>query len=664
MSRALASPATGRFTSDQDLRSGTVAFNPDGTSFATLGGDGSVELWDAETWEPEPLAEADGSTSAGALAFSPDGLTLAVGLYGAPIQLWDLRTRESTELDVGHDVSSLVFDPLGTKLAAIGVTSTEWLDLEAETTTAVTVWDLATREPISSFSVAFAHTAASFDPDGEELLLASGDDAYVRVFDAASGEPTSELDFSDEWGGTIAAFDISPRAPHDYLVCVASCLVWRQTAEGEFSPIASLDGLAHTEFTPKGDRILSEQFEEGVSVVNAADGMRVGMLPLFDMVDDLDVSPDGRTAVALTGGELQRWDLDRLAARREIRPTLHPANMSMASGWSLAVNTSPEGTETFEGRYGAAPVETYTEHAGLGSALSPDSSVAATLLDGATTVLELWDVETGETIRTIEDDSAMTTFLDFSADGSMLYAATADADDDTDTGYPEENDVVVWDVETGEELARVTVDGAWPAESVDLSPDGSTLVTVTGDGDTRLWSVADSSPVAELGGTDGQPFEARFSPDGDLIAAATSDGFAVWDTADPSAEAAVFDTGFSSSTVEFSPDGKYLAVDESYTTDFDDERTPRVTILDLDRGQIVAELPLTSTYSIHAQISISPEGDTLAFIEADGITITDIAYLREDIYKSTCEQADRDLTENEWNEYLPEFEYHALNICS
>lgn len=130
------------------------------------------------------------------------------------------------------------------------------------------------------------------------------------------------------------------------------------------------------------------------------------------MLDDLTVSPDGRTAVPLAEGTLQRGDLDRLPKLRQIRPTLYPSNLSMASGWSLAVNTGPEGTETFEGRYGAAPVETDPEHVGLGSAL-PEQLGRRDSSGRLAHFHRTWDAESGETIDTISDDSDTVTFWDF-----------------------------------------------------------------------------------------------------------------------------------------------------------------------------------------------------------------------------------------------------------
>jgi WD40 repeat protein len=662
MTRAAYTPAAGRFTSSRDLEFGSIDFNPDGTSFATLGGDGSVELWDAETMEPEMLDEGAGYVHNGVLDFSPDGLTLLVGTEG-PVRLWDLRTREFTELETEHAVDMLRFDWSGTRLATIAGVSSDPLDFEAEWETVAAVWDLETREPITSFTVPGAPTGASFDLDGEELLIATDADAVVRGYDTATGEPTAtELDFSDDSGAGIAGFAVSPRSPNDYLVCVSGCLIWRQFDEEGLRPIAAIGQVDdQAGFTPKGDRVLSTVFEEGIAVWDAATGAKVGMLPAKGAIDDGAVSPDGRTVLALSDGEVQRWDLDRLARLRQIQPSLSPPNMSMSTDWSLAVNTTPEGSELWE-RHGLLPFEKYPERIGLGTALSPDGSVAATVLDGERAVVELWDPESGEVTGTIDDDSDQVLYFDFSDDGSMLYAATGVLDDTGDTAYAEENDVVVWDLDTGDELARVTVDGEWPAESVEVSPDGSTLLTVSGEGATRLWDIDDGSLIGELEGVDSQPYEARFGPDGDLVAAATSDGFALWDIADLAAPQ-VFDTGFVSSAVEFSPDGAFLAVDESYTVDYDDERPPRVTILDIGSGEVLAALPMTTSYSFYSHISISPDSERLALLVQDGIAIADISYLRGDVYKLACEQAGRDLTRDEWGQYLPEFDYGSLDVC-
>ena len=58
-----------------------------------LPGDGTVQLWDAMTWEQK--ATLTGYTEyVQSVVFSPDGMTLASGDGDGTVQLWDAMTRE------------------------------------------------------------------------------------------------------------------------------------------------------------------------------------------------------------------------------------------------------------------------------------------------------------------------------------------------------------------------------------------------------------------------------------------------------------------------------------------------------------------------------------------------------------------------------------------
>src|SRR5262245_34846143 len=65
----------------------SLAFAPDGKTFAAGDYGGCVRLWDAHTgalrWEPRP---SNGPT----VAFSPDGRTLAAGGPGRAVHLWGM----------------------------------------------------------------------------------------------------------------------------------------------------------------------------------------------------------------------------------------------------------------------------------------------------------------------------------------------------------------------------------------------------------------------------------------------------------------------------------------------------------------------------------------------------------------------------------------------
>jgi WD40 repeat protein len=71
----------------------SVAFSPDGTTFASGLLDNTVELWRVS--DGALLRTLTGHTSwVSAVAFSPDGATLASGSFDGTIRFWGIQAEE------------------------------------------------------------------------------------------------------------------------------------------------------------------------------------------------------------------------------------------------------------------------------------------------------------------------------------------------------------------------------------------------------------------------------------------------------------------------------------------------------------------------------------------------------------------------------------------
>jgi WD40 repeat protein len=216
-------------------------------------------------------------------------------------------------------------------------------------------------------------------------------------------------------------------------------------------------------------------------------------------------APDGKSIVA--GGVnsmLALWDVE---TGTRIRRFTAPTNV-------MSVAFSPDGAQLASSHVGGFKD---------GKWFDPERSI-----------IILWDVKTGREIRRLRGHTAKIHSLAFSPDGKFIASAAGGGHTTDGWHDAHENTVRIWDVATGEELARVELGSA--VRSVAFTPDGRHVVTGggrrgdPGSADLRLWRLPEDvvahakPPVREItretrlfGGHKALVQSAAFSPDGRYI---------------------------------------------------------------------------------------------------------------------------------------------------
>lgn len=574
----------------------TVKWSPDGKRLLTVTGDrftvGSQDydliLWDAETGEQISTVEIPNQTEpemAGGIAtvshyvtgaaadFAPGGERLATLGGDNTALVWDADLSGPKLILIGHqnDVNSIEWSPDGRQLA------TASLDGSART------WD---GETGTARLVLQGHTGrvnqAEWSPDGDRLATA-GEDARACIWDATTGELLRCIETN---GGQIWSLAWSPDGSRlatgneD-----AGIRIWEVDSGKMLVELRGHDSMiTHLAWSPVDQRLASTDNSGIVRIWNAAPSTAYLLLP-YHFTFDLTWSSDGRYLVIPEGDfmnplephSLAVWDV---AARKPASEDLAPDFKDYPYAW-LAVDYSPD-QKYFLVR-GSGPIPDY---------LSDNSEIY------------VLDASAGKLIRSYSvSDGSLIRDATWSPDGSRIAAAKTNGE------------IIIWDFQTGEEVARWLVDGlgnegfcnevewsndgtklaagcgkgiarVWEVNSQKLvldlvghvspsevlsimwSPDNSRLLTTSGndemgaqDTTARVWDAATGEEILVIHGHTRAVWRGDWSPDGARIVTSSHDDTTrVWDARNGNELLSLSTPTDMFALVEWSPDGRYIAV--------------------------------------------------------------------------------------------------------
>jgi WD40 repeat protein len=221
--------------------------------------------------------------------------------------------------------------------------------------------------------------------------------------------------------------------------------------------------------------------------------------------------PDGHALVSTGGdGTLRVWDLAGAVPREQRVFQVGPESL-------VAQALSPDGQTLAAGNFNMSAV--YLLGPTTGKVLHTLSPVGANLRDlafspdgrtlatAASSLLKLWDVQTGKERHTLKGEDGIGA-LAFSPDGKVLASGGMS------------NVVRLWDPATGREIGKL--DGLPMTNGTAISPDGKWLAALRLDQHGILWDLASRQkvrdlPAAKLG------HSVVFSPNGRLLAVTSGD---------------------------------------------------------------------------------------------------------------------------------------------
>ncbi len=330
-------------------------------------------------------------------------------------------------------------------------------------------------------------SAVAWNADGS-LIASAGRDARVRVWDMNNGRLIRDYAGHTEWVKAVAFL------PSGKVISAGGkeIRIWDVGTGADVKTITSTAGnVKSLAVQPTGNQVAASGEDRSVHVWDIESGKEAYALGPFNAAaEHVTWSANGNMVAAVAGdGGLAVWDVG--PGRKKL------LDLKITNG-----------------------------AAGYGVRISPDGKSVAACGEKIARIYALVGGDKAESAGTTRREyvgagahTDMVTCLAYSPDGKTLATASRD------------KSIRLWDVGTGQRL-RTLLGHTEKVNDIEFSPDGNQLVSVADDQTVRLWDLAPTSPSALFTGHKGPVWTTAISPDATRTASGGDDRIVrVWETA-------------------------------------------------------------------------------------------------------------------------------------
>ncbi len=451
-------------------------WSPNGKLFVIAGSAGA-HVYDAITFQELSRIEIgdisdqttmDLAITPQKIAFSPNSQTIAMGGYGG-FQINDLKSGRLLASGYADIVPGLAFTPDGSALAVLTT------GCGRSCSSSIQLLDPQDGSLIRYMGDQWLMETLSLavSPDGQ--WLAAGDvNNQVHIWKIATGELVFVLEGHADYVTDVAF------SPDGSLLISAgadgSLRFWDPlTGQLLHTYWGFTDGLSQVLFHPDGRRLLVKVVDAPYQVWDIQAGSRVDELGI-EPGDLLNFSPDGSRLASKIGQAIQVWDAaiyQPLHSFEDYRALAEAIEFS-PDGRSLAAagNSGIQTLDTATGQWGKAFPMWYATHL----AYSRSGDLLAASNDNQEVIV--WNVRTGELLITLDVDS--TTSLAFSPDETLIAIGSKDV-------------VNLWDIQNARQATTLASQGG-EVIALEFSTDGQQLTSASKDENStfliQVWEVS------------------------------------------------------------------------------------------------------------------------------------------------------------------------------